>query len=339
MTVGRTLDPDAPLGRVLRAHAGTVDGWLRQACAVGAEPGGLRAALAELEPVAAALAQDTPGTAGRDGTPDDDAAAGRAVLAAVRATVDLVARGRWHVHHPQRQAVVEALPVLAPWCRAWPDATVGAVVAGAAVVGRRVALRDWLGRLAAAPPPSAEHDVRPALLVAAWRAGLSRYRDAAVDAAGGLPAPLARAALGLDPGADVAAVLGRHRGDPWWWPGADGGAGVVARVGGFLPFGGPWVGLPRAVPGGPTGWAVVADGERWAVVADVHGAAVVREGAAPPDPPVPDAPWAVRGVDRLPVPWTDRVTGAVQRDLPGGGRVVLVSRAHSYALDVVRVAA
>ena len=72
------------------------------------------------------------------------------------------------------------------------------------------------------------------------------------------------------------AALERHARDPWWWPGVAAAPGVLRRIGGFRGFGGPWLGAPRVVPGGPTGCSVAADGARWAIVADVHGAAVTR---------------------------------------------------------------
>ncbi|QCB94006.1 hypothetical protein [Cellulomonas shaoxiangyii] len=267
----------------------------------------------------------------------------RRTLPVVRVTLDLVARGRWAGDHPQRAAVLRALPLLRGWWDAHPDAVVDACVAAAAVVGRRVPVERWAGLVAAAPAPADPVHVRGAMLVAAWRCGLVRYRDAALDAAAHLPAELAGPLLALPGDVDVATVLERHRADRWWWPGAATDPGVVARVGGFLPLGGPWVGLPRAVPGGPSGWLALADGRRWAVVADVHGSAVVALDAelttepgpagdatvpARREPPVPAA---------LPVPWSDTVTGVVPAPA-GPADVVLVSRAHSYALDVVRTA-
>lgn len=310
-------DPDGPLARVLRAHAGTVDPWLRRAASAGASGTAVRAALADLAPVADVLGD------------------ARHVLPAVRATLDLVARGRWAGEHPQRAVVLRGLPLLAAWCAAHPDAVVDAAVAAAAVVGRRVPVERWAGLVASAPAPAAASDVRGALLVAAWRCGLVRYRDAALDAAAALAPDVARPLLALPPDADVADVLARHRADRWWWPGAATTPGVVARVGGFLPLGGPWVGLPRAVPGGPTGWLALADGRRWAVVADAHGSAVVAlDGAGGTGT---DDLRAPRQVPALPVPWSDTVTGLVPA-ADGPSPVALVSRAHSYALDVVRLA-
>lgn len=304
-----SVDPDGDLGRVLRAHAPVVDPWLRRAAAAGAEGGAVRAALAELAPVATALA------GGGDGD--------EAVLATVRAVLDLVGRGRWHPGRAQRAAVLEVLPVVASWVRSAPTTSVPALVAAADVVGRAGRLDAWASRLAG-PPPAADR-VRGALLVAAWRAGLARYRDAALREAADLDDAVLAPLLGVEA---PAGVLARHRDDRWWWPDVPERPGVVRRVGGFAPWGGTWVRLPVAVAGGPTGWVAVAGQEAWAVVADVHGSSLVPlpgPAAAPARPPaVPD----------LPVPWDDDVTGAVPEP---GGRAVLVSRAHSYRLEVVRL--
>ncbi|MFC8190424.1 hypothetical protein ACFUMH_02040 [Cellulomonas sp. NPDC057328] len=323
------LRPDGPLGRTLRAHAASVDPWLRAAAAAGARADDVRAALTDLEPVTPRLVDAA------DGAADDVEPGTPALLEVVRVTLDLVARGRWRAGLPQRAAVLKVLPALAPWCRALGGAVVAPVVAAAAVVGRRDVLDRWTALLAAAPPPPSAALVRPALLVAAWRCGLVRYRDAALEAAAGLPADVVRALLALPADADVAALLDRHRSDRWWWPGAPAGAGVLSRAGGFTAWGGPWLTPPRAVVAGPTGWGAVADGYRWSVLADVHGSAVVRLA------PHTDEPWGA-GPERavpaaLPVPWTDEVTGAAPD--PHDPALVLVSRAHSYALDVVRLAA
>lgn len=305
--------PD-PLARVLREHAATIDPWLRRAADVGVGVSQVREALAEAAPALVAL----------------DGAEPRAEVAlpVVRTVLDLLARGRWQAGAVQRTTVLRDLPLLAAWVRAWPDDTVPAVVAAAGVVARAHALPGWVARLAAAPAPDEAAFVRPALIVAAWRSGLVRYRSAALDAADTLPAGLAAALLGLAAG-EVGAALARHRADRWWWPGFGDAPGVVLRAGGFVAWGGPWRTRPTVLVGGPTGWGVRADDAAWAVVADVHGTAVL---------PLPDetglvAPAPARVT--LPVPWRDQVTGVAQApDAP----VALVSRAHSYALDVVRLA-
>lgn len=305
---------DAPgVAALVRTHAATVDPWLREAAGWGVDAPAARAALADLEPVLAPLA-------------DDPAAA----LPLVRATLDLLARERWHAASVPRTVVRHVLPALRPWLRTHPEQVVPAVLAASRAVARAGLLDAWAARVAAAPPPAAASDVRPALLVAAWRSGLVRYRAAALDAADALDPALAAALLDV-PATDVAATLARHRADRWWWPGRDEGPGVVQRVGGFVAWGGPWVEVPRVAAGGPTGWLVLVDGTVGAVVADAHGAAV--PGVPPAAGPDATAPPR-RHARALPVPWVDEVTGALPDE---SGDVLLVARAHSCTLDVVRL--
>jgi hypothetical protein len=295
---------------LVRAHATTVDPWLREAAAWGVDAATARAALTDLEPVLAAVGDDP-----------------RAGLTIVRATLDLVARGRWHAEAVPRTVVLRVLPRMSSWLRAWPDDVVPAVLAASRGIARAGLLDPWVARVAAADAPERAADVRPALLVAAWRCGLARYRDAALDAASSLPPSVVAALLDV-PSATVTATLERHRSDRWWWPGRSDEPGVVQRVGGFVGWGGPWVQVPRVAAGGPTGWLAVVDGAVGAVVADVHGSAVV--GLADHGEVTPPERADAR---TLPVPWVDEVTGVV----PGDQGVVLVARVHSYALDVVRL--
>jgi len=308
------VDVTARVAALVREHAATVDPWLRDAAGWGVDAATARAALTDLEPVLAALGDDP-----------------RAGLPVVRATLGLAARGRWHTAAVPRGVVLRVLPRLAAWVRAWPDDTVPALLAASRGVARAGVLDAWADRLAAARVPATAADVRPSLLVAAWRCGLVRYRQAALDAALGLPHPEVASLLDV-PAATVGDVLARHRDDRWWWPDRPDGPGVVQRIGGFAGWGGPWVQVPRVAAGGPTGWLVLVDGTVAAVVADVHGSALVGLADEPPPvgtPPTPD-PRA------LPVPWDDEVTGAVPAD---DEDVVLVARAHSCTLDVVRLAA
>lgn len=117
--------------------------------------------------------------------------------------------------------------------------------------------------------------------VCAWRAGLPHYRDSTLEKCARLPAPLARAALGLaseDNGVDVKAVLSQLKSDPWLHPKAAGrppAAGrqlrVVATVGGFRGFGGPFL-RPPIIAFSERHFHV-GDGERcWVLIADRFGA-------------------------------------------------------------------
>lgn len=304
--------PAERVATLVRSHAATVDPWLREAAAWGVDAAEARAALTDLDPLV--------------GTIDDP----DVTLPLVRATLRLVARGRWHGAAVPRTVVLRVLPRLAAWVRAWPDDVVPAVLAASRDVARAGLLEPWADRLARTPAPGAASAVRPALLVAAWRCGAVRYRSAALAAVGGLPPATAAALLDLPQGA-VAATLARHAEDRWWWPGRPDGPGVVQRVGGFVAWGGPWVQVPRVAAGGPSGWLVLVDGTVGAVVADVHGSTVVGL----PDPPAPAAPPRP-DARTLPVPWVDEVTGAVPDER---GDVVLVARAHSCSLDVVRLEA
>jgi len=182
--------------------------------------------------------------------------------------------------------------------------------------------------------------VRRAVLVAAWRSGLVRYRRAALDAT-----------------PDLAAVLDRHAADPWWWPGtpADapavllrgvhGPAHVLGRFGGFRGFGGPWLVPPHVVGADPRHpglrWALRTGSgdaaEHWTLVADVHGSLVARSTPADdvvahlgPEPfPGPGAPAPARADD------LDDVLGTASVATPSG-RLLLLSRARSYDALLVR---
>ena len=140
-------------------------------------------------------------------------------------------------------------------------------------------------------------------------------------------------------------VLARSAADPFWWPGAP-AAGRTGQVGGFRGSGGPWVGVPvvlGTVDAATPTWRVAADDQVWVVVADVHGTAVLRESAGRstsaaeldsllaavrPDPALVDAVAPHLGAQ-------DTVTGAGTTS----AGMVLVSRATSYRLDLVRTGA
>ncbi|MCO7274531.1 hypothetical protein [Cellulosimicrobium cellulans] len=255
------------------AERARYDAVLARALAHGADRDGLADAVREVAAAADPLARQL----GAD-----------AFAATCDALVDALARlaaaRRWRPGAPERRALLDVVPRLAPWLALAPAATVAAVVDAARAVGggpgSRGDVTAWAERVvaAAAASPAAGQDVptagtvRGAVLVAAWRSGLVRYRDAALDAARSLPEPVARAALSLPASgaggasgpvgtvdaADLRAVLDRHAADPWWWPavgpgdepararwvllpGAPGPAQVLGRFGGFRGFGGPWL--------------------------------------------------------------------------------------------------
>ncbi|GAA3812443.1 hypothetical protein CSO01_11930 [Cellulomonas soli] len=315
----RSVERTSAYGRALAAHSTDVETLLRSAHERGVDAVLVRTALVDLGPFVDPLVAELPEPEG-----------GELVVALVATVLDLTVGARWRPGRPERRVVEEILVTLPAWCAHQPAATVRTLVAAAPAVQRGANLDLWAHLLGRAPEATTVEQVRDAVLVAAWRAGLARYRIAALDAAARLPGTLARAVLALEPDADVPAVLAAHRADRWSWPGLREEPGVVLRAGGSRVLGGPWFERPLAVAGGPTGWAVRADGAAWALVVDVHGHALVPLGNVPPalDERAPVG-------CSLPVPWQDDVTGLV----PDGARAgtVLVSRAHSYAVDVVRL--
>ncbi|GEL99095.1 hypothetical protein [Cellulomonas terrae] len=309
------LDRATAFGRFVALDRAFVDDALGAAVARCGDPEVVGASVVDVAAVGDGLAGDG----------DLDPLVGRALLTAA---TDLAARGRWRAGTAERAAVLEVVPRTGTLVRARPDVVVPLLVASARTV-ERSADRALLADLLAAAPASRDADeLRATVLVATWRAGAVRFRSAALAAAAGLPAPLAVAALGLPPGTEARPVLDAHAVDRWWWPGQSQATGVLRRVGGFRGFGGPWLAVPRVSSGAPWGCHVRTDDECWAVLADVHGSAVVRLDSTdvPQRAPAP----------HLPVPWDDEVTGwSTVDDDP---RVVLVSRRHSYSVDVVRLA-
>lgn len=285
--------------------------------------------------------------------------------ALVPAALDLVAQRRWSAPgggSAQRRALLAA-PALVAHCG--PDgrrspAVLSDLLSAAGRLQRWGDAPAWLERLVAAATTAgavAAADSAPDLLrrlgvVAAWRSGAVRLRRAALASARRVPADAACAALSLpELGAErLARVLEEHAADPWWWP--DGGRGrgagvgpgrpVVARLGGFRGFGGPWARPPRVL--GPldregAAWDVATDHpdhpgdpgrlERWRVLADVHGVAVHRWSPGL-DLPVRSGGTGAGTAPPGALPWDDEVTGRAS-----AGRTAVLSRAHSHLLDVV----
>jgi len=124
--------------------------------------------------------------------------------------------------------------------------------------------------------------------VVAWRAGMTHYREGALDACLTLDAGLARAALGLPESSNVAieTVVERLRHDPWLAPMEASGTAsrakrlIIAKaVGAFRGFGGVFVSPPQVALAKGELIAVDREGS-WLVMADVFGATFHRLGAA-----------------------------------------------------------
>lgn len=312
--------PASAAGRCLEQRREALNDLLRAGVTHGADPSAVLAAVADLAPILDTCASVL-----------DDAQLGDLAEALVETAAGLCARGRWQVGTPERRTVCELVPTLAPWLRADVRVIVAGVVPAAVAVARGGDLAGWFARLTAAAqvpgPDSVNSDTAASLLlVAAWRSGLARYRTAALARAAALPPALAGAVLDLPPDL-VPDVLAATTADPMEWPGAA-EAGVVARYGGFRGFGGSWLTRPTVIGRSPAGWTLEADGELWTLVCDAHGGVVVRGGPPPHE--------VARGGALPPVPWDDDVTG-LARSRGRFGETVLVSRAHSYYVDLLRV--
>ncbi|MEK8227577.1 hypothetical protein NKG05_17880 [Oerskovia sp. M15] len=220
-------DGGSPFAELLARERVRYNAVLARAVALGADREDLAAAVRGLRPLADALAPRWASglRAGRGRTRRDSDAerGGGSVAPGLRRTM-----GGSRPRSPR-----PALAALRP----------AVTVAGLADAARPVVTRGdataWGRRVSAAAEVAGDGTldaagIRSALLVAGWRSGLVRYRQAALAAAAALPVAVARAVLELGPDADVAAVLERHAADPWWWPGTP---PAVTRFGGFRGFG------------------------------------------------------------------------------------------------------
>ena len=347
----------------LVAQRDVLNSRVAAARSAGASADALRTALLEMGPGADHLAR----------TMGDPSAFAAVVPVLVDAVSALVVRRAWHESSADRWALLGVVPFLPRAMGRSPKVTVDVVVQGAGRVARGADLGEWGRRFCAADAHLDDDDaLRAAAAVAAWRSGFVRLRGAALAAAGSLPdaalvqlldlagavdessaAAGAGPAGGAVPGSPGSGhdpdgprdVLARSAADPFWWPGAP-VAGRTGQVGGFRGSGGPWVGVPvvlGAVDAATPTWRVAADDQVWVVVADVHGTAVLRESAGRstsaaeldsllaavrPDPALVDAVAPHLGAQ-------DTVTGAGATS----AGMVLVSRATSYRLDLVRTGA
>jgi hypothetical protein len=121
--------------------------------------------------------------------------------------------------------------------------------------------------------------------IIAWLAGMAQFRDGALAAAASLAPRLAAGALNLPPETtedDVTRAIGRLKADPWLTTLAALGKAdatpplrIVAQVGAFRGFGGPFIRPPTV--SAAAGVIYVADGEgAWQMTADRYGTAFIR---------------------------------------------------------------
>lgn len=168
----------------------------------------------------------------------------------------------------------------------------------------------WIDLMAAVGPVCADdHVFAECGKVAAWRAGMAHYRNGALAVCAGLDASLAAALLELpDPfqtgagqtGAGrIGAALAVLREDPWRVPAEAATPGtrqrldVVARVGGFRGFGGPFLTPPRVAV--HDGGIAAADAEAaFLLYADACGCLLVRlDQPVLPSSPMADAAFGL----------------------------------------------
>jgi hypothetical protein len=144
----------------------------------------------------------------------------------------------------------------------------------------------WLDRMIALAPLAG--DVRTFLdsgKILAWRAGMTQYRDGALNTARQLEPSVAARALGLPeaaPAADIATALDRMTENPWISP-TDALANaadprrirIAARAGAFRGFGGPFLRPPTVIYQQDN--FLVSDGQStWMLLADLHGSTFQR---------------------------------------------------------------
>jgi hypothetical protein len=143
--------------------------------------------------------------------------------------------------------------------------------------------QEWLGAMSDLGGKCEVEALLEAGKVCAWRAGMAHFRDGALEACRRLDPPVACAALGLPEALDRAsldAMLHRLGDDPWL---SVAGARlnrkrelrVVAMVGSFRGFGGPFLAPPTVACAEDR--LHVTDGEScWLVCADRYGATLHR---------------------------------------------------------------
>jgi len=196
----------------------------------------------------------------------------------------------------RRQVVNEGwqslLPRVPQLLGAEPVRVAGAVTNALYNLSRHPSARpaEWLGRMIRLAP--ACESAVPFLAcgqVAAWLAGLARYRESALDVAAGLPPRLAAFVLGLEhelPAEPLANLLDMLREDPWRTPEAaladlikpgerPRSLDIVAQAGAFRGLGGEFLAPPRV--SAHDGRLYVTDGTGdWLLAADVFGTDFIR---------------------------------------------------------------
>jgi hypothetical protein len=279
----RPLAPEAPLAAALRRGREGFNARAAAALRQGrrVDPAALLAHLAAaVAPVVAAVEKVDPARV--------DAVA----QALFELSLDLVGRdvlGPTSRHPRAVEAWRDLFPKLAARLADDPLRVAGALTNAACNLGVEPGARagEWLAALGEAGPRCASCDELLGLgQVLAWRSGMAHYRASALEVWETLPEPLAREALGLARGADLSREsLRMHLADPFRRPGSPevpARLAVVATIGGFRGFGGPFLTPPRAFVLDGQVWA--ADAERaFTLHADCFGQTLQRSAHVPAD--------------------------------------------------------
>jgi hypothetical protein len=176
-----------------------------------------------------------------------------------------------------REVWTELLPAGVPLLARDPVALTGCLCNAMYQVASQTGTQPtvWLERMKAALPKcQSSAEVVDAGVVAAWRAGMPQYREAALEAAERLKASIATEALGF-PVSHIPAL----KRDRWFHPDTHGLTPAVPEavalrrvgtVGGFTGFGGPFSRPPQVQTVGDVLFAL-AEERCWRIVADAFG--------------------------------------------------------------------
>jgi hypothetical protein len=200
-----------------------------------------------------------------------------AVDALVDAALDLAASGK----APAERDVALSLLAASPRMLALdPRRAIAAANAVIELPRAGVDASQWVRRMKAAATSARDVDTwLDAGCLAAWSLGLAHARNAALMALGRLDDETALSALGLGAGTATRNALMEGFKNPWWRPDSPPRKPcVVARLGGFVAFGGQFMRPPRAIA--DEQGVVVGDGERWfRAHADAYGATLTATDA------------------------------------------------------------
>lgn len=200
----------------------------------------------------------------------------------------------------------------------------------------------WLDRMEDLAPGAGGVDELLRLgQVLAWVCGMAHYRETAIEAWRGLPFTLRQRSLYLDATADPEEV--EERLSLRWWAPSHAFADrwtprVVATVGGFRGFGGPFMCPPGVFQ--VEGRLYLVDSEAcFSLHADCFGAVLLRQGAALPEGEAARSAFSVtkggevrRGTETLRVaPFTDVGSWAATED------TLVVTSTTSHAVSIVAV--